>query len=234
MPDLPSSSSFIPKRTAGVSARQKRTHSFFFLSVISYACLIAAPTASAAVYVYQLYTHRQFEQVVSSLETSMDTFSDAEMERVLEFDRRLKLAQSLVESHVSVVRVLEALEANTVAEAGFTNLSIVRNEDGSLAANADMLATNLDTAIFQRTTYNNENIAIDDASLGKITFAPAGEDGGGQRVTMTGTFGFTVDDIRFEVKETVTDVVGDTDTTPAESTSGDAATSTGSVTNDTL
>lgn len=235
MSDLPSSSSFIPKRTTGTSVRQKRTRNFFLLSIVSYACLIAAPTASAAVYVYQLYTNRQFEQVINSLQTAMETFSDAEMARVLEFDRRLKLAKSLVDNHVSVVRVLEALETNTVTDAGFTKLSIKRQGDGALEASAEILAANFDTAMFQRGAYNNENIPIEDASLGKITFVPPGEDGTGERVTMAGTFDFTLDDIRFVVSENTAATPADTTVTPAVNSSVDDTTdSATTITNDSL
>jgi hypothetical protein len=197
MPDLPSSSSFIPKRTAGTKVRQKRTRNFFLLSIVSYACLIAAPTASAAVYVYQIYTERQFDQVVIDLDDAISSFSEAEMARVLEFSARLEAAQSLVNNHVSLVRALESLEQTTAAEVGFTTLAFSRTPDGSIRVAADILATNFDAALFQRGAYKDENTEIANASLKDITFVPPSDAGAGERVAMTGLFDFTVSDIQF-------------------------------------
>jgi hypothetical protein len=220
MPDLPSSSSFIPKRTMGNSLRQKRTRNFFLLSVVSYACLIAAPTASAAVYVYQLYTERQFEQVVQKLETAIGGFSEAEMSRVLEFDRRLRLASGLVDNHVSLVKAIDILEKNTAANVGFSSLNFARKSDGSLSAKAEIVATNFDAALFQRTAYLSNTTDINESTLDGIAFVPPSDVGLGERVTMSGEFDFTADAIRFTAnRETTT---AETTASPAEDTSEDS------------
>ncbi|MCU0678631.1 MAG: hypothetical protein MUF19_03560 [Candidatus Pacebacteria bacterium] len=204
MPDLPSSSSFIPKRTAGTKIRQKRTRNFFLLSIISYACLIAAPTASAAVYVYQIYTDRQFEQLVTSLDEAIGSFSEAEMARVLEFATRLESAEKLVNNHVSVVRALESLEQTTATEVGFRSLTLLRNPDGSLRIAADILASDFDAALFQRGAYKNQNVPIANATLDDIAFVPPSDVGEGERVMMTGIFDFSVSDIQFSISENST------------------------------
>jgi hypothetical protein len=197
MPDLPSSSSFIPKRTAGTKVRQKRTRNFFLLSIVSYACLIAAPTASAAVYVYQIYTDRQFEQLVTKLDEAIGSFSEAEMARVLEFAYRLESAETLINNHVSVVKALESLEQTTATSVGFNSLALMRKPDGSLRVSADILAKDFDAALFQRTAYNNQNVPIASSALDDITFVPPSEGGEAERVTMTGVFNFNVSDIQF-------------------------------------
>lgn len=197
MPDLPSSSSFIPKRTTGTKIRQKRTRNFFLLSIVSYACLIAAPTASAAVYVYQMYTERQFDQVVGSLDEAIRGFSEAEMARVLEFDRRLKMAEHLVDTHVSVVKAFTALEQTTVQDAGFRSLTIKRLDEGTLTVEGELLANNFDTALYQRGAYNAETASMATANLDDVAFSPETEDGEGELVTFNGTFTFSSSDIAF-------------------------------------
>jgi hypothetical protein len=224
MPDLPSSSSFIPKRTAGTKVRQKRTRNFFLLSIVSYACLIAAPTASAAVYVYQIYTDRQFDQLVTALDDAIGSFSEAEMSRVLEFAHRLESAEALVNNHVSVVKALESLEQTTATTVGFNSLALARNPDGSLRVSADILASNFDAALFQRTAYNDQNVPIAGATLDDITFVPPSEGGEAERVTMTGVFNFNVSDIQF------TQSSADAAAPSLESAGADTATSTESET----
>lgn len=224
MPDLPTSSSFIPKRTTGASLRQKRTRNFFLLSVVSYACLIAAPTASAAVYVYQLYTERQFEQVVQKLESAIGGFSEAEMSRVLEFDKRLRLASQLVDGHVSLVKAIDLLERSTAASVGYSTLAFERNADGSVTAKAEILATNFDAALFQRTAYLSNTNAIDKSTLDGISFEPPSEAGVGERVTMSGLFHFTPDAISFTVNKVDTTNIDTTTPTEDVSDGGDEAT----------
>jgi hypothetical protein len=200
MPDLPSSSSFIPKRTTGTRIRQKGTRNFFLLSIISYACLIAAPTASAAVYVYKIYTERQFEQVVAKLDEAISGFNEAEMARVLEFDRRLKFAEHLVDTHISVVKALGALENNTIGNAGFRSLAIKRLDEQTLLASGELIATDFDAALFQRGAYKNtEAVPLGTAQLTDITFVPPTEVGGEDVITFKGEFTFAASDIAFTV-----------------------------------
>ncbi len=220
MPDLPSSSSsFIPKRTTGTKIRQKRTRNFFLLSIVSYACLIAAPTASAAVYVYQMYTDRQFDQMVTKLDDAIGGFSEAEMARVLEFDRRLKLSQHLVDTHVSLVKAFSALENTTVQDAGFRSLSIKRLDEGMLTIEGELLASNFDTALFQRGAYNTDSTPIASANLNDISFSPATETGEGELVTFTGTFTFSSSEIAFAPQTTS---MTEPDISPAEQASGES------------
>jgi hypothetical protein len=223
MPDLPNSSSFIPKRTTGTKIRQKRTRNFFLLSIVSYACLIAAPTASAAVYVYQMYTERQFDQTVTRLDEAISGFSEAEMARVLEFDRRLKMAEHLVDTHVSVVKAFTALEQTTVRNAGFRSLAIKRLDEGTLSVEGELLATNFDTALFQRGAYNADSVTMERADLNDISFSPATEEGDGEVVTFNGTFTFLTSDIAFTPNSVQPDTTPDAAVTSETSTSDDAA-----------
>ncbi len=223
MPDVPSSSSFIPKRTQGTKVRQKRTRNFFLLSIVSYACLIAAPTASAAIYVYQLYTERQFDQVVTKLDEAISSFSEAEMARVLEFDNRLRQATVLVNNHVSIARVFDIFEAQTASNIAFAGLSLKRNGDASVAVEAEIIAPNFDTALFQRGVYVREDNPIDVASLSDITFVPPNEEGSGERVSMSGSFTFSQESIAFMVTETAPAATVNDVATP-EADSSDATT----------
>ncbi len=237
MPDLPNSSSFIPKRTTGTKIRQKRTRNFFLLSIVSYACLIAAPTASAAVYVYQMYTERQFDQIVTKLDEAISGFSEAEMARVLEFDRRLKMAEHLVDTHVSVVKAFTALEQTTVRNAGFRSLAIKRLDEGTLNVEGELLASNFDTALYQRGAYNADTATMATANLKDIAFSPATEEGDDELVTFTGTFTFLSSDIAFTPNSSaVATPASDAAVTSDTSTSDDAADSetTTAVTDDTI
>jgi len=225
MADLTGSSSFIPKRTSGAVMRQRRTRNFFLLSILSYACLIAAPTASAAVYVYQLYTERRFDALVTELNNEIAKFSAADMARVLEFDERLKTATALVEGHISLGRAITALEQSTVQKVAFSELEFTRTADNGLTVSGALITTNFDTAMFQRTEFRRDSVPFQTATLTNITFVPVSEDGLGERVNMEGTFTFTPDSIAFEpdTQLTTTPDTTATDVTPAEDVGNNAA-----------
>ncbi len=217
MSDLPNSSSFIPKRSSGQPARQRRQHSFFLLAIISYACLIAAPTASAAVFVYQMYTERQFEQVVSELDTAINAFSQADLEQVLEFNDRLKKAATIVDSQVALGLALQALERNTATEVAFTNLNLNRQKDGSIKVAGDLITTNFDAALFQRGEYAKSDLTKS-AQISNVTFTPQDLESGVKRVEVKGLFTFTPDQIRFSPESVITETVTDTTNTTESAT----------------
>lgn len=198
MPEIPNSSSFIPKRSNGPRVRQRRSHTFFLLSIISYACLIAAPTASAAVYVYSLYTKQQFNEAVNRLDQSISNFREADMATVLEFDTRLKAANALIDSHVSLVRALQIFEQSTLQNVGFTELKFTRTGTDTVLAEASLTTTNFDAALFQRGEYSKSSALFSEATIDNVVFIPPGEEGLGESVTMQGEFVFAQDTIAYE------------------------------------
>ncbi len=198
MPENPNSSSFIPKRSTGPRVRQRRTHTFFLISIVSYACLVAAPTSAAAVYVYSLYTDKQFNEAVTNLDQAISDFREADMATVLEFDSRLKAANALIDNHVSLVRALEVFEQSTLQSVGFSDLKFLRTSPNTIEASASLTTINLDAALFQRTEYSKESVSFDNALLDSVTFIPPSEEGFGESVTMNGKFTFTKDSIAFD------------------------------------
>jgi hypothetical protein len=191
MADVPSSS-FIPKRNAQQATRRNRGHNFFLLAIISYACLIAAPTASAAVFVYNIYVDRQFAEAVVALEAAISDFGEADMKRVIEFDARLQNARDLVDRHVSINKVLAHLEANTIDLVAFTSLSLTRTAEGGVKVEGAALADSLDSAYFQRTVYDRDTTA-GDGLIADVAFNPGEDDA--ELVEFVGTYTFAAGDI---------------------------------------
>lgn len=192
----PQQSSFIPKRNSGASKRQPRQNTFFVLGIISYACLIAAPTGSAAVYVYKLYTQKHFDAAVTTLDTEIKKFSEADMHTVIEYDQRLKTIKTILDSHISVNRALAVLEANTAQTVAFDSLTMERTGKEHLQIEADIVTDSFDAAMFQRKTYLGLD-ALASSSITDIAFTPSDEDGLGRKVNFKGDFIFDAEDITF-------------------------------------
>ena len=197
MPGLsPQQSSFIPKRNSGISKRQPRQSTFFVLGIISFACLIAAPTASAAVYAYQLYVTKQFDASVKSLDQAITKFSDADINRVIEYNKRLAIIKHIVDSHISINRALEVLEANTAQSVAFNSLDIKRSSADTLTVKSDIITDSVDAAVFQRKTYTDLK-SLASSTFEGVKFTPAKKDGTGRSVAFSGTLNFHASEVAF-------------------------------------
>ncbi len=167
MPPSPSGS-FIPKRNTGSRPKGVHRYHFFILPIISYTMFIAAPLASAALFIYQIRVDSQFKTAVAALELQIKDFNDVDLTRVIEFDDRLKLSKQLVSSHVSLISLLAILENATADTVRFSNLSITRKDEKTLLAKGTLVTSALDGALFQRATYSTAT-QIAQAKLSGIT-----------------------------------------------------------------
>jgi hypothetical protein len=167
MSDLPSSS-FIPKRNPGNKSKPTRRYNFFILSILSYALFVAAPLASAGVFIYDRQADIKFSQAVRTLKTEIETFSEADLARVVDFDERLQASGALLDSHVSLLSIFSILESATAGTVQFTDLKIERTDKNSLTVDASLRTSALDGVLFQRTEYKAKN-NIASSSLSDIT-----------------------------------------------------------------
>ena len=125
MPESPSSS-FIPKRGPGKKPATTRPGNFVVFSVLSYALFVSAPLASAGVFIYERHTQNQFDKAVVALDQAIVNFNDGDLKRVTEFDDRLTTSKLVLESHASIVTLLQAIEKSTAQTVKFKNLEIGR------------------------------------------------------------------------------------------------------------
>jgi hypothetical protein len=198
-----SSSSFIPKRGATQKLRQApRRYNIFVLSIISYALFVAAPVASAAVYVYQMYSERQVTLAAEALQSEIASFGAAKFESVLEFDRRLVAAEALLDSHVSIHKVLTILERATAQSIGVGTLTLERTDMNTVTVTGDLTTDSFNAALFQRGTYSGEN-QIASTTLEGVNFTPASSEvedaelAGADEVSFSATFVFALDEISY-------------------------------------
>lgn len=212
MADLPQSS-FIPKRSTTGRVRQPRRYNFFIIGIISYALFIAAPVAAAAVFVYEAYTERQLAATIVELDTAINDFSVSDMLTVVEFDNRLRGAQAILSSHVSLVQALTILEEGTAQSVAFLNLDFTRTDRSTLTLSSAITAENFDAAIFQREKYLTNEL-VSTTVLEELTFTPDGEEDliNTADIEVKGTFTFAANTILFTPQTGLSDVSSATTT----------------------
>ncbi len=208
------SGSFIPKRNPSAQNRAPRQKNFFILSIVSYSLFIAAPLASAGVFIYQLQVQKNFAAVVKSLDTAITSFNETDYDRVITFTRRLTATTELIGGHVSVTSLLNTLAAATANTVQFKNLELVRKDAKIIALKADLLTPALDGALYQRGQYD-ANTIIDTAAFSEVKLLPATTDAASGSVILKAEFSFSADDVMYKPVNF---------TTTTESSSSSAAT----------
>ena len=152
MPESPSSS-FIPKRGPGKKPASARTGNFVLFSVLSYALFVSAPLASAGVFIYERHTENQFNKAVVALDQAIISFNEEDLKRVTEFNERLIISKSLLDTHASIVTLLRTIENSTAQTVKFKTIDITRKNKSTLAVTGVLSTTNFDGVLFQRTSY---------------------------------------------------------------------------------
>ena len=122
------------------------------------------------------------------------------MKRVTEFNERLIISKSLLESHASIVTLLRAIENSTAQTVKFKTIDITRKDKSTLAVTGILSTTNFDGALFQRTSYVAADIIKNPLFTDVKLTQPKAEDPktkvvGEKTVELKVSFDFAVSDI---------------------------------------
>ena len=113
MPNTPTTS-FIPKQGPVKRTKQTASRQIHVLAVVAYVAFIASLIAAVGLFLYERYIEKQLESEVNALSQEIKGFSDADMERVREFNGRLRQTEDRLDKGISIASVLAALEQATV------------------------------------------------------------------------------------------------------------------------
>jgi hypothetical protein len=175
MPNTPTTS-FIPKQGPAKRTKQTATRQVHLLAVFSYIAFITAITVSVGVFLYERFVEGQLSDEVSRLSQEINGFSDADMERVREFNVRLEQTKGRLGKSVSMASVFAALEEATVKSVSIEDLHIKKEADTTITMAANISTDSFDSSLFQRGVYDR-NTVIDSVVIDNLTLVSAGEDG---------------------------------------------------------
>lgn len=155
-------SSFIPKQSKNIHrvARQARKVSFPILSVLGYAFFIGSLLSAGTVFVYEKYTQKKLQQTVFGLESAIQSFNEDDMRSVVGFSQRVEAAQSILDNHISVTKILESLEEIMVGTVTITSLDFVRQNKDLVTVQLEVEAEEFDAVIFQRDVLTAQNSGL--------------------------------------------------------------------------
>jgi hypothetical protein len=162
MPDLSNNNSFIPKR-GPVDKKKNRVTSrpVYVFTLISYILMFATLIAVAGSYFYSKVVDQNLQQEIALLNAEISSFSESDMQKVLDFDSRLIQAADRLNNSVSVASVFDALEAATIDTVQISTLDLVREADDQFVLSAAIATDSFDSTIFQRGVYQRNQTISD-------------------------------------------------------------------------
>ena len=171
--------SFIPKKPLAEERAQVIQHSSIF-SFIATLLFFGALAAAAGMYFYKASLTKQITTMSAQLDASRNSFEPTLIATLQTLDRRITTANQLLERHIVVSPIFDALQINTLKSVQFTKFSYVTPADvnapilvkmsgkardyASIALQSDQLATNtnIHNSIFS-------NLALD-SKTGMVGF----------------------------------------------------------------
>jgi hypothetical protein len=145
-----SNASFIPKRTTGQRDRQTARKQVYVGTFVVRILFFAALIAVASVYAYESKLKSDLNKEIAALGSAINSFNEAEMQRVTSADLRLSQIRYRLDHTVSVLAVLEAIEGSIVSSAQVSSLEIKRTDDKTLELESAISTPSFDTALFQK------------------------------------------------------------------------------------
>ncbi len=232
--EQPPKTSFIPKQSLGVAqGRPARRKSFNILTFFALVIFLAVLALSIGTFFYRQYSEAELEKqkvILEELRKGLGAEGDIATIRKLEY--RFQIAKTLLDQHLSISRVFDALEVRVQEFAQITSFDLARKESG----NAELILTGLAKS-FNTTALQERGFAAERTfKEGSVIFSginlqtpEEGEDADTAQstVTFSVTADLDIEQVKYVAPEaTTTEAVLSTE---SNSTTTSSATETGAV-----
>ena len=146
----PQGSSFIPKQPARGRVQRRGVRKIYVFTYISFVLFFGTLIAAGGTFFYKVSVDSQLQSEKEKLVVQREAFSQADIERVKELDMQLTAAQDLLDNHISIVTLFEALEAATVSNIELSGFSFLRTDSEGIEVNLSATAKDFNSVLFQR------------------------------------------------------------------------------------
>ncbi len=118
-------SSFIPKETAGLTpSKIRRKRTFHVFGFIATSMLVSSLALAGGVYFLKSSAEKQLGEARQALNEQKNLFKSEQITEVREFDRRLQVAEALLQNHIAPLKIFAALERDTKQSVQFTKFAL--------------------------------------------------------------------------------------------------------------
>lgn len=122
--------SFIPKKdTSLVEDKKKFSKTIDIYLLVSSIIFFATIISSLGVFLYKGYLNSQIEDSIIILERERGSLDTDSIKILSKLDKRIKVSEKLLDSHVDMIGFFEILESSTLESIQFTSLDLSLEDD---------------------------------------------------------------------------------------------------------
>ncbi|MDA8597070.1 hypothetical protein N9L26_01895 [Candidatus Pacebacteria bacterium] len=168
--------SFIPKRTTGTVAPKRKGQRIYILNYIAYALFFGTLVSVVGIFILDRQATGQLERHIVQLDEARQSVNESQIQSVRELDQRIKIAGSVLNTHMAPSRIFEALEEVIVASIQLTSFGYERDTGGGALLSFAGLTDTFDVLLFQREVVK-QSALLSQADVVSVEY---GEGGGTQ------------------------------------------------------
>ena len=151
-------SSFIPKKSIKRVERSRGGNQLYLLSYVAYAIFFATLLATAAVFFYANLLNNTLTERIAELDAQRVAFSQGEIARIKEAERRFKLVDYLFSKHVSSYAIFNEIEQLAVEGVIFSTFTYQRSDPDTVRVSLEVGSDRFDSAAFQNRLLRSSDI----------------------------------------------------------------------------
>jgi len=172
--------SFIPKQAAGGAPLHQRK-SFNVLAFFAIVIFLATLALSVGVFFYKKHVDQQLVKEEEELTKLRLTFSYDQIEALRTFENRVKAAEQILGTHLSLTKVFDALEDRTQEKTQLTDFTFTLLDSGIAEVALSGNASSFNTAALQKRAFSGETIF----EKGSVVFSDVTTSGEGTKKAVT-------------------------------------------------
>ena len=147
--------SFIPKQAPGLAPRRER-RTFNVLSFLAMVVFLASLVLAVFVFFYGKYVDEQLYARKTELAEVKQSFSESDIASVRALERKLNAAQRLLDGHIALSSVFDALEAQTQSSAQLSSFDYALLSSGNAEVKLQGKAPTFNTVALQEQRFADE------------------------------------------------------------------------------
>ncbi len=151
-------SSFIPKSPTKSAVRPRGVRKIYVFTYLSLVLFFGTLIASAGTFFFEFSLKNQLDTQKQELANEQNAFNARDLERLRELENRIENAKRLMDTHVSVADIFNALETSTVATVQLTGVNYERSQFGDINLTVSALTESLNDARFQRDIFASNEV----------------------------------------------------------------------------
>ncbi len=155
--EQPPKTSFIPKQAAGGAPLRQRK-SFNILAFFTIVIFLATLALSVGVFFYKKHVDQQLVKEKAELTKLRLTFSYDEIEALRTFENRVKSAEQVLGTHLSLTKVFDALEDRTQEKTQLTDFTFTLLDSGIADVSLSGSSVSFNTVALQKRAFGGETI----------------------------------------------------------------------------